>query len=101
MLRRTTRAGKICRQLGIVNPKVPSRPKTPRFYFDVSRIPETCKSPRPDRRDEIALWEERAERSFGLTVSLEERARQIVQQGIAVLDSGGGDRRCRDPIELR
>jgi hypothetical protein len=48
---------------------------------------ENDKHPRPDRRDEIALWEGRAERSVGLTVTLEERARQIVQQGVAVLDA--------------
>lgn len=48
---------------------------------------ENDKHPRADRRDEIALWEGRAERSVDLTDNLEERTRQIAQQGIAVLDA--------------
>jgi hypothetical protein len=48
---------------------------------------ENDKHPRADRRDEIALWEGRSERSVSLSDDLEKRARQIVQQGIAVLDA--------------
>jgi predicted nucleic acid-binding protein len=48
---------------------------------------ENDKHPKADRRDEIALWEGRSERFVSVTESLEQRARQIVRQGIAVLDA--------------
>jgi hypothetical protein len=48
---------------------------------------ENDKHPKPDRRDEIALWEGRSERSIGLTPELEERARQIERSGIHGLDA--------------
>jgi predicted nucleic acid-binding protein len=43
--------------------------------------------PKPDRRDEIALWEGRAERSVGLSADLQKRSRQIAEQGIHALDA--------------
>ncbi len=48
---------------------------------------ENDKHPKPDRRDEIAVWEKRSERSIGLSDRLEERARQIAQLGIPALDA--------------
>ena len=48
---------------------------------------ENDKHPKPDRRDEIAVWEARSERSIGLSDRLEERARQIAQMGIPALDA--------------
>ena len=48
---------------------------------------ENDKHPKPDRRDEIALWERRAERSVGLSAELEEQSRQIAKQGIPALDA--------------
>lgn len=48
---------------------------------------ENARHPKPERRDEIALWEGRAEKSIALSTNLQERARQIAQQGIAVLDA--------------
>jgi len=43
--------------------------------------------PRPDRRDEIAVWEARSERSIAVTDTLQERAREIAQHGIPALDA--------------
>ena len=67
---------------------------------------ENDKHPNPDRRDEIAVWEARAERSISLSNKLEERARQISELGIAGLDAvhlasaeEGG--RSRRPVDLR
>ena len=48
---------------------------------------ENDKDPKPDRRDEIAFWEIRSERSIGLTPELEGRARQIERSGIHALDA--------------
>jgi hypothetical protein len=48
---------------------------------------ENDKHPNPDRRDEIAVWEARAERSVSLSNKLEERARQISELGISGLDA--------------
>ena len=48
---------------------------------------ENDKHPKPDRRDEIAVWEARSERSIGLSDRLEERARQIARSGISALDA--------------
>ena len=48
---------------------------------------ENDKHPKPDRRDEIAVWEARSERSIGLTPQLQARTAQIAQQGIPALDA--------------
>lgn len=48
---------------------------------------ENAKHPKPDRRDEIGLWERRAEKSVALSSNLQERARQIAQVGIPALDA--------------
>ena len=48
---------------------------------------ENDKHPKPDRRDEIAVWEARSERSVAMNADLEERTRQIAQQGIPALDA--------------
>jgi len=48
---------------------------------------ENDKHPKRDRRDEIAVWERRAERSIDLSGSLEDRSRRIAQQGIPALDA--------------
>ena len=48
---------------------------------------ENDKHPKPDRRDEIAVWEARSERSIAVNADLEERTRQIAQQGIPALDA--------------
>lgn len=48
---------------------------------------ENARHPKPDRRDEIALWAGRAAKSVALSTNLQERARQIAQQGIPALDA--------------
>lgn len=48
---------------------------------------ENSKHPKPDRRDEIAVWERRSERSIALNSSLVDRTRKIAQQGISALDA--------------
>jgi predicted nucleic acid-binding protein len=48
---------------------------------------ENDKHPKPDRRDEIAVWEARSERSIALSFEVEERARGIAQEGIDALDA--------------
>jgi predicted nucleic acid-binding protein len=48
---------------------------------------ENDKHPKPDRRDEIAVWEAISERSIGLSDRLEERAHQLAQRGIPALDA--------------
>ena len=48
---------------------------------------ENDKHPKPDRRDEIAVWERQSERSIALSDSLEDRARQFAQRGISALDA--------------
>lgn len=48
---------------------------------------ENDKHPKPDRRDEISVWEGRSERSVPLSTEVEERARRIAQQGIDALDA--------------
>ena len=48
---------------------------------------ENANHPRPDRRDEIAVWEGRSERSVEISDSLQERAREIAQMGIPALDA--------------
>jgi hypothetical protein len=48
---------------------------------------ENDKHPKLDRREEIALWERRSEKTIALTDQLEERIRQIGQEGIDALDA--------------
>jgi hypothetical protein len=48
---------------------------------------ENSKHPRPDRRDEIAVWQTKAERTIDLSGGLQERAREFEQQGILALDA--------------
>jgi hypothetical protein len=48
---------------------------------------ENDRHPKPDRRDEIAVWERRSERSIAITEDLERRARQIAQRGVPALDA--------------
>ena len=48
---------------------------------------ENDKHPKPDRRDEIAIWEARSERSIAVNADLEERTRQIADQGIPAPDA--------------
>jgi hypothetical protein len=48
---------------------------------------ENDKHPKRDRRDEVAVWEARAERSIAVSADLEERTRQIARQGIPTLDA--------------
>jgi predicted nucleic acid-binding protein len=48
---------------------------------------ENDKHPKPDRRDEIAIWEARSEQSIPLSATLEERALQFDRIGIGALDA--------------
>jgi predicted nucleic acid-binding protein len=48
---------------------------------------ENDKHPNPERRDEIAVWESRSERSIGLSNLIEKRARRIAKSGISSLDA--------------
>jgi predicted nucleic acid-binding protein len=48
---------------------------------------ENDNHPKPDRRDEIAVWEGRSERSIAIAEDLEKRARQIAARGIPALDA--------------
>jgi hypothetical protein len=48
---------------------------------------ENDKHPKSDRRDEIAVWEARSERSIAVNAEVEERTRQIAQQDILALDA--------------
>ena len=48
---------------------------------------ENDQHPRRDRRDEIAVWEARSERSVAVSDGLQERAREIVRLGIPALDA--------------
>jgi hypothetical protein len=48
---------------------------------------ENNKHPKPDRRDEIGVWEGIAERTVTLSTDLEKRARDIAQLGIPALDA--------------
>lgn len=48
---------------------------------------ENAKHPKPDRRDEIALWVNRAESVIALSVRIEDRARELEEQGIPALDA--------------
>ena len=48
---------------------------------------ENSKHPRPDRRDEIAVWQTKAERTVELSDSIQQRAREFAQQRIIALDA--------------
>jgi len=48
---------------------------------------ENARHPKQDRRDEIGLWEGRAEAVVTVSANLQERARQIAQHGIPALDA--------------
>ena len=48
---------------------------------------ENARHPKQDRRDEIGLWEGRAEAVVTVSINLQERARQIAQHGIPALDA--------------
>jgi hypothetical protein len=48
---------------------------------------ENEKHPKLDRRDEIALWQGRSERTIVLSAALDKRTREIAQQGIHALDA--------------
>lgn len=48
---------------------------------------ENVRHPKQDRRDEIGLWEGRAEVVVTVSANLQERSRQIAQQGIPALDA--------------
>lgn len=62
---------------------------------------ENNKHPKPDRRDEIGVWEGIAERTVTLSTDLEKRARDIAQLGHSgsgcspSRSSGNWGRRCR------
>jgi hypothetical protein len=48
---------------------------------------ENARHPKPDRRDEIALWAGRADAIVAVSAALQERASQIAHQGIPALDA--------------
>jgi hypothetical protein len=48
---------------------------------------ENDKHPKPDRRDEIAVWEGIAEHTVALSADLQKRAAEITQLGIPALDA--------------
>ena len=48
---------------------------------------ENDKHPKPDRRDEIAVWRERSAQSVALNNRLERRAREFAKVGIFTLDA--------------
>ena len=48
---------------------------------------ENDKHPKPDRRDEIAVWETRSERLVPISTPLKERALQFGRLGIGALDA--------------
>jgi hypothetical protein len=48
---------------------------------------ENAKHPKPDRRDEIAIWENRAELVIALSPGIEERTHQLEKQGMPALDA--------------
>ena len=48
---------------------------------------ENSKHPRPDRRDEIAVWQTKEERTIELSGGLQEKAQEFEQQGILALDA--------------
>lgn len=48
---------------------------------------ENDKHPKLDRRDEIALWEQRAQTSVALTPAVKNRSQEFSRQGIPALDA--------------
>ena len=48
---------------------------------------ENALHPRPGRRDEIALWKNRAASLIELSAGIKERARQLEEQGMPALDA--------------
>ena len=48
---------------------------------------ENAQHPRPDRRDEIALWKNRAASLIALSAGIKERARQLEEQEMPALDA--------------
>jgi len=48
---------------------------------------ENSRHPRPDRRDEIQLWQSRADSVIAISPTLDERARELSKQGIPALDA--------------
>jgi len=48
---------------------------------------ENEKHPKLDRRNKIALWQGRSERTIVLSAALDKRTREIAQQGIHALDA--------------
>lgn len=48
---------------------------------------EISKHPKPDRRDEIALWEGRAESVVAMSAEVQNRARQFERRAIPALDA--------------
>jgi len=48
---------------------------------------ENDKHPKPERRDEIAGWETRSERSIDVSDSLNQRARHFARLGLPALDA--------------
>src|SRR5262249_54884246 len=94
--RRCTERSDFVDRKQIINHREPSAAKPqPNFGLSppVIRDPRSRsigafnKHPKPDRRDEIAVWEARAERSVAVSADLEERARQVARQGIPALDA--------------
>jgi hypothetical protein len=48
---------------------------------------ENDNHPRPDRREEIAVWEARSERSVDISEGVKARAHEFAELGIAALDA--------------
>ena len=48
---------------------------------------ENSRHPKPDRRDEIGLWQSRAESVIAVSTELEEEAGQFEKQGLPALDA--------------
>ena len=48
---------------------------------------ENSRHPKPDRRDEIALWQGRAELVVTVNTKIQERSQQLEAQGIPALDA--------------
>jgi hypothetical protein len=48
---------------------------------------ENAKHPKPDRRDEIGLWMNRADSVIALDAGIEDRAREFEERGMPALDA--------------